>query len=51
MIRSRHLWTPVNVIIANLAFSDFLMLTCLLLFVYNSMVQGPALGYQGIPIV
>ena len=44
-VRSKHLWTPVNIIIVNLAFSDFLMLSCLLLFVFNSMVQGPAIGY------
>ena len=39
--------TPANIIITNLAISDFIMLAKIPLFIYNSLVQGPALGYRG----
>jgi len=41
------LQTPANIIITNLAISDFIMLAKIPLFIYNSLVQGPALGYRG----
>ncbi|XP_032796187.2 opsin-2 [Daphnia magna] len=44
---SRHLRTPANIIIMNLAVSDFLMLIKMPVFLYNSLLQGPALGSKG----
>ena len=46
--RSRHLRTPANMLIINLAASDFLMLIKMPVFIYNSAAQGPSLGYIGI---
>jgi r-opsin len=44
---SRHLRTPANIIIMNLAISDFFMLIKMPIFLYNSLLQGPALGIKG----
>ena len=46
---SRHLRTPANIVIMNLAVSDFLMVAKMPIFLYNSLLQGPALGMKGIP--
>ena len=45
--RSRHLRTPANILIMNVAASDFLMLIKMPVFIYNSIAQGPSLGYIG----
>lgn len=47
MNSSRHLRTPANIIIMNLAISDFFMLIKMPIFLYNSLLQGPALGSRG----
>ncbi|CAB0005615.1 unnamed protein product [Nesidiocoris tenuis] len=50
MIRSvicRSLRTPSNLLVANLALSDFIMLTKGPIFIYNSLHFGPALGIAG----
>ncbi|EFX70796.1 hypothetical protein DAPPUDRAFT_346935 [Daphnia pulex] len=47
---SRHLRTPANIIIMNLAISDFFMLIKMPIFLYNSLLQGPALGIKGCQI-
>ncbi|XP_014244895.1 opsin, ultraviolet-sensitive-like isoform X2 [Cimex lectularius] len=43
----RPLRTPSNILIMNLALSDFLMMTKAPVFVYNSLYFGPALGSTG----
>nr|QBP79231.1 melanopsin isoform B [Biston betularia] len=46
-MRCRTLRTPGNILIANLALSDFLMLAKTPVFVFNSFNLGPALGKTG----
>ncbi len=48
---SRHLRSPANIVIMNLAISDFFMLVKMPVFLYNSLLQGPALGMKGIIII
>lgn len=45
--RCRTLRTPGNILVANLALSDFLMLTKTPIFIFNSFNLGPALGKTG----
>ncbi|KAK7790844.1 hypothetical protein R5R35_010719 [Gryllus longicercus] len=46
-IRSRALRTPANILVLNLAVSDFFLLLDMVLFIYNSVLLGPALGHVG----
>ncbi|XP_053603281.1 opsin Rh3-like isoform X2 [Plodia interpunctella] len=46
-IRCRSLRTPGNILVANLALSDFLMLAKTPVFIFNSFHLGPALGKTG----
>lgn len=39
--------TPANVLIMNLAVSDFFMMAKTPVFIYNSYYQGPTLGKLG----
>ena len=45
--RCRTLRTPGNILVANLALSDFLMLSKTPIFIFNSFNLGPALGKTG----
>nr|QIC54075.1 opsin UV-like protein [Dendrolimus punctatus] len=45
--RCRTLRTPGNILVANLALSDFIMLAKTPVFIYNSFNLGPALGKTG----
>ncbi|XP_032513103.2 opsin, ultraviolet-sensitive-like isoform X1 [Danaus plexippus] len=45
--RCRTLRTPGNILVANLALSDFLMLAKTPIFIFNSFHLGPALGKTG----
>ncbi|CAG4993339.1 unnamed protein product [Parnassius apollo] len=45
--RCRALRTPGNILVANLALSDFLMLAKTPIFIFNSFNLGPALGKTG----
>ncbi|XP_049840865.1 opsin, ultraviolet-sensitive-like [Schistocerca gregaria] len=45
--RCRSLRTPANVLVTNLAVSDLLLLLNLVVFIYNSVHRGPALGVPG----
>lgn len=45
--RCRSLRTPGNILVANLALSDFLMLAKTPIFIFNSFNLGPALGKNG----
>ncbi|XP_050520533.1 opsin, ultraviolet-sensitive-like [Daktulosphaira vitifoliae] len=46
-IRCKSLQTPANVLIINLAVSDFFMVAKSPVVIYNSIYQGPALGKLG----
>ncbi|XP_026737245.1 opsin, ultraviolet-sensitive-like [Trichoplusia ni] len=46
-LRCRTLRTPGNILVANLALSDFLMLAKTPIFIFNSFNLGPALGKTG----
>uniref|UniRef100_A0AAU8BC23 Opsin n=1 Tax=Conopomorpha sinensis TaxID=940481 RepID=A0AAU8BC23_9NEOP len=46
-IRCRSLRTPGNILVANLALSDFFMLAKTPVFIFNSFNMGPALGKTG----
>nr|XP_021188534.2 opsin, ultraviolet-sensitive isoform X2 [Helicoverpa armigera] len=46
-LRCRSLRTPGNILVANLALSDFLMLAKTPIFIFNSFNLGPALGKTG----
>ncbi|KAM3967348.1 opsin Rh3 [Aphomia sociella] len=46
-IKCRSLRTPGNILVANLALSDFLMLAKTPVFIFNSFNLGPALGKLG----
>ncbi|XP_021188527.3 opsin, ultraviolet-sensitive isoform X1 [Helicoverpa armigera] len=46
-MRCRSLRTPGNILVANLALSDFLMLAKTPIFIFNSFNLGPALGKTG----
>ncbi|CAH0407437.1 unnamed protein product [Chilo suppressalis] len=46
-IKCRSLRTAGNILVANLALSDFLMLAKTPVFIYNSFYLGPALGKPG----
>ncbi|XP_025192489.1 opsin-2-like isoform X2 [Melanaphis sacchari] len=46
-IKCKSLQTPANVLIMNLAVSDFIMLAKTPVFIYNSYYQGPTLGKLG----
>ncbi|XP_026482135.1 opsin, ultraviolet-sensitive-like [Ctenocephalides felis] len=46
-VRCRSLRTPSNILVVNLAVSDFLMMSKMPIFIYNSILQGPALGSIG----
>ncbi|XP_035438926.2 opsin Rh3 isoform X1 [Spodoptera frugiperda] len=46
-VRCRTLRTPGNILVANLALSDFLMLAKTPVFIFNSFNLGPALGKTG----
>ncbi|XP_041971318.1 opsin, ultraviolet-sensitive-like isoform X1 [Aricia agestis] len=46
-IRCRSLRTPGNILVANLALSDFLMLAKTPIFIVNSFHLGPVLGRTG----
>ncbi|KAJ1523358.1 hypothetical protein ONE63_001227 [Megalurothrips usitatus] len=45
--RCRSLHSPANILIANLAISDFFLLAKMPVFIYNSMYFGPILGQLG----
>ncbi|XP_028030977.1 opsin, ultraviolet-sensitive-like [Bombyx mandarina] len=45
--RCRSLRTPGNILVANLALSDFMMLAKTPIFIFNSFNLGPALGKTG----
>ncbi|KAG6441511.1 hypothetical protein O3G_MSEX001867 [Manduca sexta] len=45
--RCRTLRTPGNILVANLALSDFMMLAKTPIFIFNSFNLGPALGKPG----
>ncbi|KAI8424368.1 hypothetical protein MSG28_002895 [Choristoneura fumiferana] len=45
--RCRSLRTPGNILVANLALSDFFMLAKTPVFIFNSFNLGPALGKTG----
>lgn len=45
--RCKKLRTPANALIMNLAVSDFLMMSKMPIFIYNSIYLGPALGEYG----
>lgn len=45
--RCKSLQTPANMLIINLAVSDFIMLAKASVFIYNSYYLGPALGKLG----
>ncbi|XP_022114135.2 opsin, ultraviolet-sensitive [Pieris rapae] len=45
--RCRSLRTPGNILVANLALSDFIMLAKTPIFIFNSFNLGPALGKTG----
>ncbi|VVD02889.1 unnamed protein product [Leptidea sinapis] len=45
--KCRSLRTPGNILVANLALSDFLMLAKTPIFIFNSFNLGPALGKSG----
>ncbi|XP_068631005.1 opsin, ultraviolet-sensitive-like [Battus philenor] len=45
--RCRTLRTPGNILVANLALSDFIMLAKTPIFIFNSFNFGPALGKPG----
>ncbi|XP_052129432.1 opsin, ultraviolet-sensitive-like isoform X2 [Frankliniella occidentalis] len=45
--RCRSLRSPANILIANLAISDFFLLAKMPVFIYNSMYFGPILGQIG----
>ncbi|XP_026820091.1 melanopsin-like isoform X1 [Rhopalosiphum maidis] len=49
-IKCKSLQTPANVLIMNLAVSDFIMLAKTPVFIYNSYYQGPTLGKLGCQI-
>lgn len=49
-IKCKSLQTPANVLIMNLAVSDFIMLAKTPVFIYNSYHQGPTLGKLGCQI-
>lgn len=44
---SRKLLTPANILLVNLAFSDLLIILMIPIFIYNSFLQGPAIGGFG----
>ncbi|XP_026755440.3 opsin Rh3-like [Galleria mellonella] len=46
-LKCRSLRTPGNILVANLALSDFLMLAKTPVFIFNSFNLGPALGKTG----
>ncbi|XP_013190166.1 opsin, ultraviolet-sensitive-like [Amyelois transitella] len=46
-LRCRSLRTPGNILVANLALSDFMMLAKTPIFIFNSFHFGPALGKTG----
>nr|CAD7257746.1 unnamed protein product [Timema shepardi] len=46
--RCRTLRTPANILVINLAVSDFFLVAKTPIFIYNSIYQGPALGKLGI---
>ncbi|XP_059352548.1 rhodopsin, GQ-coupled-like [Daphnia carinata] len=45
--RSRKLLTPANILLVNLAFSDLIIISMIPIFIYNSFLQGPAIGGFG----
>ncbi|XP_026823155.1 opsin, ultraviolet-sensitive-like [Rhopalosiphum maidis] len=48
--KCKSLQTPANMLIINLAISDFIMLAKASIFIYNSYYLGPALGKLGCQI-
>lgn len=44
---SKKLLTPANILLVNLAFSDLLIVLLIPIFIYNSFLQGPAIGGFG----
>lgn len=44
---SKKLLTPANILLVNLAFSDLLIILMIPIFIYNSFLQGPAIGGFG----
>nr|XP_018914573.1 PREDICTED: neuromedin-U receptor 2-like [Bemisia tabaci] len=49
-LRCRSLQTPANILVANLAVSDFFLLSKMPVFIFNSFHRGPALGTIGCQI-
>ncbi|KAI9549944.1 hypothetical protein GHT06_005214 [Daphnia sinensis] len=47
LLSSRKLLTPANILLVNLAFSDLLIILMIPIFIYNSFLQGPAIGGFG----
>jgi hypothetical protein len=44
---SKKLLTPANILLVNLAISDLLIISMIPIFLYNSFLQGPAIGGLG----